>query len=126
MHLRDLIVNFRWQDAADIAVVAVLIYWLVNLIRGTRAAAMLLGLLSVWGVYFLAQRLELLSTFTILHALLSQILLIIVVIFRGYCRAPAGRMRRARGRGCRLGDAEWVSGDSPRAERPQSNHADQG
>ena len=63
-----------------------LIYWLVNLIRGTRAAAMLLGLLSVWGVYFLAQRLELLSTFTILHALLSQILLIIVVIFQNDIR----------------------------------------
>jgi uncharacterized protein (TIGR00159 family) len=86
MQLLDLLTNFRWQDAADIAVVAFLIYWVFNLIRGTRAAAMLLGLLAVWGVYFGAQRLELLSTYTILHTLLSQILLIIVVIFQSDIR----------------------------------------
>ncbi len=63
-----------------------MLYWVVNLIRGTRAAAMLLGLLAVWGVYFGAQRLEFLSTYTILHALLSQILLIIVVIFQSDIR----------------------------------------
>lgn len=86
MHLQELVANFRWQDAADIAVVAFVIYWVVNLVRGTRAAAMLLGLLAVWGVYFAAQRLELLSTYTILHALLSQALLIVVVIFQADIR----------------------------------------
>ena len=86
MRLDELIANFGWQDAADVLVVAVVLYWVVNLIRGTRAAAMLLGLLAVWGVYFAAQRLELLSTYTILHALLSQILLIIVVIFQSDIR----------------------------------------
>jgi uncharacterized protein (TIGR00159 family) len=86
MALGDLVMNFRWQDAADIVVVALLVYWVINLIRGTRAAAMLLGLLAVWGLYFGAQRLELLSTYTLLHALLSQILLIIVVIFQSDIR----------------------------------------
>jgi uncharacterized protein (TIGR00159 family) len=86
MRLDELIGNFGWQDAADILLVAIVLYWVVNLIRGTRAAAMLLGLLAVWGVYFGAQRLELLSTYTILHALLSQILLIIVVIFQNDIR----------------------------------------
>jgi len=84
--MEDLISNFRWQDAADILVAAVIIYWVINLIRGTRAAAMLLGLLVVWGLYFAARRLEIFGTYTILHTLLSQILLIVVVIFQADIR----------------------------------------
>jgi uncharacterized protein (TIGR00159 family) len=103
MRIDELLINFGWQDTADIALVAVVIYYVVDLIRGTRAAAMLLGLLAVWGVYFAAQRLELLSTFTILHALLSQILLIIVVLFqsdirRGLAQVGAGAFFTARER----------------------------
>lgn len=86
MGFEELIRNFRWQDAADIAVTTLLIYWVINLIRGTRAAAMLLGLAALWGLYFAAQRLQAFSTFTILHTLLSQILLIIVVIFQADIR----------------------------------------
>ena len=84
--MRELFSNFRWQDAADIAVAAVIIYWVVNLVRGTRAAAMLLGLLVVWALYLAAERLEIFGTYTILHTLLSQILLIIVVIFQSDIR----------------------------------------
>ena len=84
--MQDLIANFRWQDAADIAVATVIIYWVINLIRGSRAAAMLLGLLVLWGLYLAAQRLEIFGTYTILHTLLSQILLIIVVIFQSDIR----------------------------------------
>jgi len=102
--MQELISNFRWQDAVDIAVAAVMIYWVINLVRGTRAAAMLLGLLVLWGLYFAAQRLEIFGTYTILHTLLSQILLIIVVIFQSDIRRAltqvgsgalfAGRERR--------------------------------
>jgi uncharacterized protein (TIGR00159 family) len=86
MGVVELFSNFRWQDAVDITLVAILIYWVMNLIRGTRAAAMLLGLLIVWGLYFVAQRLEIFTTYTILQLLLSQILLIIVVIFQSDIR----------------------------------------
>jgi uncharacterized protein (TIGR00159 family) len=82
----ELFTNFRWQDAIDILFVAVLIYWVMNLIRGTRAAPMLLGLMVVWGFYFVAQRLEIFTTSIILQALLSQMLLIIVVIFQSDIR----------------------------------------
>ena len=47
--MQELVANFRILDAVDIGVIAFLVYQALDLIRGTRAARMLLGL----GVVFL-------------------------------------------------------------------------
>ena len=47
----ELLSNFRVQDAIDIAIIAFVIYRIIDLIRGTRAVQMLIGLaLLVWGL----------------------------------------------------------------------------
>jgi DNA integrity scanning protein DisA with diadenylate cyclase activity len=43
--------NFRLQDAVDIGIVAFIVYSLIELIRGTRAARMLIGLSFVVLIY---------------------------------------------------------------------------
>jgi len=71
----------RWQDIADILIVAYLIYRLLLMIRGTRTAQMLIGLFVVVGGYFVAQRFELYILSWVIRNLLGYLFLTILVIF---------------------------------------------
>lgn len=84
--MQDLIANFRVQDAFDIGVIAFLAYRTLDLIRGTRAARMLLGLGVVFVVFFLSQAFDLYTVNWVLDTFLSSILLVIVVIFQSDIR----------------------------------------
>ena len=66
----------------DIAVVAVLIYWLFVLIRGTRAVRILIGLSIVALVYLAAQVLHLQLLSTLLQAGAVVGLFAVVVVFQ--------------------------------------------
>jgi uncharacterized protein (TIGR00159 family) len=71
-----------WRDVLDILLVALVIYNLLLLIRGTRAVQILLGILFVAAAYYLAGAAELLT----LQALLANFLLVlpfaIIVLFQ--------------------------------------------
>lgn len=84
--MQDLIANFRVQDALDIGVIAFLAYRALDLIRGTRAARMLLGLIVVFVVFFFSQAFDLYTVNWVLDTFLSSILLVIVVIFQSDIR----------------------------------------
>jgi len=73
--------NFGWRDALDIAIVAVITYGLLRLIRGTRAVQMVLGLFAVFAVYALAVFLKLAALTTVLKALIFYVPLAIIVLF---------------------------------------------
>ena len=47
------------RDLLDIAAVSIVLYWILLLIRGTRALQMVFGLVVLGGGYFLAQAAEL-------------------------------------------------------------------
>lgn len=75
-----------WQDLLDIAAVSIVLYWILLLIRGTRAIQMVFGLVVLGGGYFLAQVAEL-STFEwILENFLGSIVIVIVIIFQDEIR----------------------------------------
>jgi diadenylate cyclase len=78
----ELLSNFRIQDAIDIAIIAFVIYRIIDLIRGTRAAQMLIGLTVVFLTYLSSQYFSLYTLNWILDNFLSSILLVIVVIFQ--------------------------------------------
>jgi len=80
--MEDLLSNFRLQDAVDIGVIAFIVYQILDLIRGTRAARMLLGLGVVFLVFLSSQLFDLYTVNWVLDNFLSSILLIIVVIFQ--------------------------------------------
>jgi uncharacterized protein (TIGR00159 family) len=71
-----------WRDLLDIALVALVIYNLLLLIRGTRAVQMLLGILFIAAAYYIAGAAEL----TTLQELLANFLLVlpfaIIVLFQ--------------------------------------------
>ena len=57
-----------WNNVLDIAIVAVFVYYLLVLIRGTRAVQLLLGVLVLVCVYLLAVMLRLTLTTLLLQA----------------------------------------------------------
>lgn len=82
------------RDFVDILVVASAIYWVLLLIRGTRAAQMSLGLLILVLVYLLSQQLELAALGFILDNFLQGIVLIVIVIFQADIRRALTRVGR--------------------------------
>ena len=78
----DVIKSMRWQDIADILIVAFIIYQVILLIRGTRAVQMLVGIAVLIVVYFGARELELMTLYWLLGTFLSSIFLIIIIIFQ--------------------------------------------
>src|SRR3989304_1686902 len=77
----------------DIAITAVLIYWLFSLIRGTRAVRLVIGVISLYAVYVAAQAFgfQLLSQILQTGAVVG--LLALVVVFQPELRRALERLR---------------------------------
>ena len=82
----DVLLGFRWQDAVDILLLAVVIYSGINLIRGTRAVPMLIGLGVLYGVYFASGRLEIYTINVLLQNLLGWSLILVFIVFQNDIR----------------------------------------
>lgn len=78
----ELLSTFRIQDAIDVAIIAFVIYRIIDLIRGTRAVQMLIGLAVVFLTFLSSRYFSLYTLHWILDNFLSSILLLIVVIFQ--------------------------------------------
>ena len=94
--MNDLISNIRLADLADVLIITVLLYWLIGLIRGTRAVQMVYGLLAVGVLYWTAQYFELYTLSWILSTLLSSAILILVVLFQSDIRRALTQVGRWR------------------------------
>ncbi len=106
IHLRELFELLTWTDLIDIAVVTILIYNLLLLIRGTRAVQMLLGLLLIFAVYQIAKFAHLRTLETIIANFFLFLPFAVIVLFQDQIRkglANIGRnplfSRSARGLG---------------------------
>ena len=69
-------------DIVDIVTVALLIYALLALLRGTRAMQMMWGILAIAGLYLLSSSLKLITLSTILGYLLAFLPIAIIVLFQ--------------------------------------------
>ncbi len=88
------LIDLHWVDLLDIIVVAFLTYWILVLIKGTRAVQMLGGLAIVFIMYVVSQVVHMYTLHWILNSFLSSILLIIVVLFQEDIRRALARMGR--------------------------------
>ena len=70
------------RNLVDIGIVAYLIYRVLLMIKGTRAAPMLAGLTAIVILYFLAQPLGFVSLAWILGNFLSSIIIVVVILFQ--------------------------------------------
>ncbi len=73
--------SFTWRDALDIAIVALVVYFLLRLIRGTRAVQMVFGLIAILVVYWISVLLKLVALRTVLSALIFYLPFAIIVLF---------------------------------------------
>jgi diadenylate cyclase len=84
--------NFQLRDLVDIAVVAFGIYWLLLLIRGTRAVQILLGLMILMAAFVASQTFGLGTLQWILDKFLSPAVLIIIILFQHDIRRALARV----------------------------------
>lgn len=78
--------HFTWRDAVEILVVALIIYNLLLLIRGTRAVQMILGLLAILAVYWFAVLLKLPTLRGVLKEVLFYLPFAVIVLFAAEIR----------------------------------------
>jgi diadenylate cyclase len=78
--------------AIDLALVYYLIYRALLMIRGTRAAQMVVGTVLVGAVFYAAQRFELTAVSWILDNVISYFIIIVIVVFQSDIRRALGRI----------------------------------
>ncbi len=82
----ELIRQFRPQDLLDIGIIAFLVYRGLQIVRGSRAMQMIIGLALVLVAYVSSRALELFTLNWILDNFLASIILVIIVIFQSDIR----------------------------------------
>ena len=83
-----------WRDTIDILLVTAAIYWLLLLIRGTRAVQILVGLVVLIGLSLASELFQFAAVGLILENFLSSAVLIIIVLFQHDIRRALARVGR--------------------------------
>lgn len=91
----EVFTQLRWQDAVDIGVIAFVIYRLIDMIKGTRAMQMIIGLVVVLLAYVSSKALGLFTLNWILDNFLASIILVIIVIFQSDIRRALAQVGTA-------------------------------
>ena len=81
-----------WRDLLDIGIVSFLLYQVIQLLRGSRALAVVLGLGILTALYLFSRALGLSTLQWLLDHLFSSLFLVIVVIFQEDIRRALGEM----------------------------------
>jgi diadenylate cyclase len=84
-----------WLNVLDIALVSVLVYELLVLIRGTRAVQMALGALFLLGLYFVSLWLELETVNWVIRNMAAYVVFAIIVLFQNDIRRALAHFGRA-------------------------------
>ncbi|MGB8992688.1 MAG: diadenylate cyclase CdaA [Desulfobaccales bacterium] len=84
--------NLRWQDGVDIILVAVIIYQIVLVLRGTQAIQVLAGLFLLFLAYMVARQLEFFTLEWLLDIIVKSFVLIVIILFQADIRRFLSRM----------------------------------
>lgn len=91
---RILMLQFTWRDAIDIAIVALILYNILVLIRGTRAMQMSIGLLLLGSTFFVARAFDLAALEAISREILFYLPFAVIILFQHEIRQGLSRMGR--------------------------------
>jgi len=92
--METLLSNLRWKDALDIILVAIIIYQIFLIIRGTQAIWVLAGLFLLFLSYLGARYLELFTLEWLLDSVVKSFFLIIIILFQADIRRVLSRLGR--------------------------------
>lgn len=90
--MREIIEQFNVWSALDIAIIAFIIYHALLLIRGTRAAQMLTGILIVAALFLLSSIVPLTTLNWVMNKFYSSFIIILIIIFQDDIRHVLSRM----------------------------------
>jgi diadenylate cyclase len=86
----------RWQDGIDILLVAAILYRVLLIIKGTRAAQMLIGIGVLFIALIMSESLGFYTIDWIIQSLWAQIVLAIIILFQPEIRRALAQMGEAR------------------------------
>ena len=90
--------SYNWiADTVDILLVAVFVFFIIRLVRDSRAVQLLRGIVLMVGLYVVAYFLELTTVMFMLNAVLDNALILLIVVFQPEVRRAleqAGRSRK--------------------------------
>ena len=86
----------RWQDVLDILIVTVIIYRGLLIIKGTKAAQMLIGIGVLFVALLFSKYLGLYTIDWIIQSLWAQIVLALIILFQPEIRKTLAQMGEAR------------------------------
>ncbi|MBI5740168.1 MAG: TIGR00159 family protein [Nitrospirae bacterium] len=86
----------RWQDVLDIFLVSVILYRVLLIMKGTKAARMLTGLAFLFLAFVLSKYSGLYTVDWIIQSLWAQIVLAIIILFQPEIRKTLAQMGEAR------------------------------
>jgi diadenylate cyclase len=110
--VQSILDQVRLSTVVDVAITALLIYWLFSLIRGTRAVRLVIGVTVLFAVYAAAQAFELRLLSQILQTGAVVGLFALVVVFQP-------ELRRALERIGRVGSLAWLISPAERRSAEQ-------
>jgi diadenylate cyclase len=84
--------NLRWQDVVDILLVAIIIYQVVLVLKGTQAIQVLAGLFLLFLAYLVSRQLEFFTLEWLLDIIVKSFVLIVIILFQADIRRVLSRV----------------------------------
>ncbi len=88
----DLLRQIRWQDLLDIIIVSIILYRVLLIIKGTKAAQMLAGLGILLIASFFSRYLQLYTMDWIIQSFWAQVVIVLIVLFQPEIRRALAQM----------------------------------
>ena len=92
----EILKQIRWQDIVDILFVAIILYSVLLIIKGTRALKIVIGLMILLIVFLLSGYIGLYTMDWLIQSLWAQIVLALVILFQPEIRRALAKMGEAR------------------------------
>ncbi len=90
--MERLLSQLRWQDLIDVIIVSYIIYKIFFLIKGTRAARMLIGVGVLLALSLLSRFLELYTLDWLIQSFWTQIVIVLIILFQPEIRKALAQM----------------------------------
>src|SRR6185436_15706416 len=84
--------QFTWRDALDILIVSIIIYYILTLIRGTRAMQVSVGLILLASTFYIARAFDLPALEVISKEILFYLPFAVIVLFQSEIRRGLARV----------------------------------
>ncbi|MBI5188896.1 MAG: TIGR00159 family protein [Nitrospirae bacterium] len=91
----EILRQFRWQDLVDIILMSIILYRLLLIIKGTKAAQMLIGLGVLLFASLVSRYFELYTVDWLIQSFWAQIVIAIIILFQPEIRRALAQMGEA-------------------------------